>query len=1088
MIDFQPVQINLEEKNARQKKEIKKFKKSFCGFFISHYRFSILLILVIVFFGGTALISLPRESEPEVEIPIGIVTTVYSGASPSDVEELITNKLEDEFKTLENVKQITSNSANSISSVVVEFEAEANLETSIRKLKDATDKAVTKLPDEAEDPYVSEIRMSDIPIIVFSLQGNFSQTELNTYSKILQQELENIPRVSRVGRSGNLKREFRVIINKEKLEGQGLNISGIVSAISFNNANLPVGDIKIDNINYQLRVQGEINNQQDLANLAITTKPDGTVIKLNDIAQVNDFFEEQQTISRLSLKNEPAQPTVSLAIYKRTGGNILKIISQSKEKISELQNNKTLPTNLNIITTSDNSQWVADDLNRLGKNAITTIIIIFVILFFVLGWREALIASTAIPLSFFLAFLFLDLQGQTLNGMVLFALVLSLGLLVDNIIVIMEGIYDNINAKKMEKLEGTLLAVKTFFWPVTSGTMTTVGAFLPMLLVSGIMGQYMGIIPKTVSAVLLSALFVSVTLIPAMASKILKKNLIKKHLNHEIETNHQNNSQTCLKFTIIRRKIRDHFFQGITKIKIKHENLLKNILPHKQKRKKYILISWILFVVFTSFPFIGILGIEMFPKIDIDYFYINIKTPIGSTIEVTNSIVKKVEDILYQTEDIDNFVTSIGSNVNVGLDWSGGSTSANKANITVNLIKSDERKNKSFEIADQIRSKVSLISQADIKIEELSAGPPSGKPVEVRIVGEDLTVLNDIANIIISELKAIEGAVDIDKDLEDSTGEFVLYPKNDILSKYGLNTLTFASILRQQVYGTDASEINLNNEEVKINVAINEKQLISINDVDNMLITTPTGQTVPLSVLTTKKFEPSLVTIKHQDGDRIVIVSANTKDITAKEIFSKLEKNMKNYQLPIGYKISYGGEMEDIQKSFQEIFLSFFVAIIIIATILVLQFDSFKQPLIIMSTLPLAMIGVFFGLSILRLEFSLPAFIGIVGLAGIVVNDAIILIDKINQNIYSDKMPLYTAILEASQSRMQPIFLTTITTVAGILPLGLSDPMWAGLAFSIVFGLTFATFLTLVMVPIMYVSLEGKRVAKYFNGEIGRND
>ena len=1063
--------------------EAKDYTKSFCGFFINNHRFSILLILAIVIFGGMALFSLPRESEPEVEIPFGNITTIYAGAAPGDVEKLITDKLEDELKSLNDVKRITSNSNTGISSVAVEFSAEADLDESMRKLREAVDKAKSKLPNEAEDPIVSEVSFSDIPIITFSLQGDFSQTELNSYSKALQEELESIPYVSKVSRSGNLDRQFKVEINRQELEGLSLTVGTVIQAIASGNASLPLGSLEINNINYQLRLEGEIEDINALKNLPITTRSDGTVIYLSDIAEVKDGFEKQASLARLSQEGQKALPTVSLQIYKRTGGNILNIIKEAKSQVDELKGHQILPDNLQVIITNDNAQFVAEDLDRLGKNAITTVIIIFIILLFVLGWREALIAGLAIPLSFLSAFLFLKLQGQTLNSMVLFALVLALGLLVDNIIVILEGIYDNINNKKMRPFEGTLLAVKSFFWPVTSGTMTTVAAFLPMLLVSGIMGQYMGILPKTVSAVLISALFISVTLIPAIAAKILKKNVIKKNGNG----NGQTEEIKAAAFTALRRKIRDHFLKGVKKIQTRHVNLLDKVLLNKKQRRKYIIVSWIIFVVMTSFPLLGLLKIEMFPKIDIDYFYVNIKTPLGSSLAVTDGVAKKVEDILYQTEDVDNFVTQIGSSASLNFTVGSSGGSANTANINVNLVDEKLRNRKSFEVAEELRRKFTAITEAEVKIEELTAGPPTGKPVDIRLTGYEIDALNRLADQVIADLKQIEGAVNIAKSVEDSTGEFVLYPKKEVLARYGLNNLSFASALRQTIYGIDASEVNLNNEDIKIYVALNEKNLIDLNDVENLLIATPSGQKVPISVLTEKKFEPNLAGISHLDGERIINVTADVEGKTAQEIFQAMQAKTDHYDLPSGYKITYGGEVEDIQQSFTEIFLSFIVSIILIAAILILQFNSFKQPLIIMSTLPLAMIGVFFGLTVLRLAFSLPAFIGIVGLAGIVVNDAIILIDKINKNIYTDRMALKPAIIEATQSRMQPIFLTTITTVAGILPLGLSDPLWAGLSFSIIFGLTFATFLTLVMVPITYVSLEGKRVAKFFNGEVKRN-
>ncbi|MBT4764280.1 efflux RND transporter permease subunit [bacterium] len=1055
-------------------KAARKFSNSFFGFFIKNFRFSYIIILAILIAGAISLSQLPREAEPEIVIPIGVVTTIYPGASPNDVEELITDELEKEFKSLDDVKTITSSSGLGVSSVVVEFMAEADYQTSIRKLKDATDTASPNLPDEAEDPIVIEIRNSDFPIITFSLAGDFSQSQLNAYAETIQDELKKISNINKVNIMGKLDTEFSVKINKEKLEGFDIDLNSVVSQIGMLNNNFPIGNVTIDDVKYQIRLEGKISEVQELNTFPIGNI-NNTVIYLSDVADITEGFKEQNTKSRLSLNGEKANPTISLQVYKKPGGNIISIIEEAKETVKELEETNVLPQNLKVLITGDNAKWVAEDLNRLGNNAIITIVLIFIILTIFMGYKQALIAGLAIPLTFLSAFFWLNMQGQTLNSMVLFSLVLGLGLLVDTAIVIIEGIHHNITDYKLGAYDSALYSVKVFKWPLIAGTMTTVFAFLPMLLVSGVMGEYMGIIPKTVSAVLLSSLFISLTLVPAIAYRSLKW----KHDKTFDPRSDDDNNKCCDE-----SKLKSHntkLLKKITKFKARYEKYLRDLLPNKKKRRKLILTMWLLFAVAMLFPITGILKIEMFPKVDVDYFVINIKAAEGSTLEVTEKIVEDVEAILYGISDVDNFVTSIGTSQSIGTtDFFGGGSSntTHLANITVNLKDSDLRDKVSYVISDEVREKLKQITNADTDIIELGAGPPSGSPVEVRILGDKIEELDSLANQIMEKLKNIEGTQDVKKSLKEASGEFVLTPNKEILGKYGLNSLSLAFRLRQAIYGVDASEISRSGEDIKIRVSYNKEKIKDFIDLNNSLITTPTGVQVPLGILIKEEFKPSFTSINHKDNDRIVYVNSNVEnDYTAADIFKELQKEVDVMNLPQGYKISMGGELEDIEKSYREIFYSFIISIILIAGILVLQFNSFRQPFIILFTLPLALIGVFGGLALIRLNFSLPAFIGIVGLSGIVVNDAIILIDRINTNL-KNKMPFYEAIIDAGMSRMQPIFLTTITTIAGILPLGLSDEVWAGLAFSIVFGLAIATVLTLVVVPVLFVSLEGKRLLK----------
>ncbi|MEA3449853.1 MAG: efflux RND transporter permease subunit [Patescibacteria group bacterium] len=1036
--------------NEKLNKALKKESKSIAGFFIRNYRFTYLIIFFIVIAGAYSISTIEREAEPEIKVPFAVVTTIYPGANPSDIEELITDKIETEIKNLDDLKIYTSESGSGVSSIFVEFQAEADLDDSFDKLREATDKAEPNLPGEAETPIVTEINFNDFPIVTYSLTGNYNEVELKSFADVLQNEFESINDVSKAIIIGGLTREFQIIANKGQLANYNISLNKIVSAISLSNFSLPAGDIEIDDYKYSVRVIGRFKNINDLNDIVVATV-NNTPIYLRDLAKIKDDFKEKTSESKIGFPGELSCNTISLQVYKATGGNILNIVDDSNAKINELKKNNTLPENLIIQKTNDSSVFIKDNLYTLGSSAVITVILINLILMLILSFRGAVITAMSVPLAFLMAFTFLYLEGLTLNSMVLFSLVLSLGLMVDNAIVIIEGINEYVSKHKKTMLEAALLSVWNFKWAITSGTMTTVAAFLPMLLVSGILGEYLSIMPQTVSVMLLSSLAIALVVIPTLATRFIK---IKSNGSH----NHRN-------------KKRHQYISGFTKkLQNKYQVFMHDILPNKKKRRTIIASAWILLVIAVIIPASGLMKIEMFPKIDLDYFLLNIELPVGATLNQSRPITREVEKIVASIPELDNYVSNIGNSAVLGFGDS-GSSGTHLANLTINLIDKGERERKSYEIADDLRSKLKNISGAKITVNELSAGPPSGSPIEIRIFGNDLKNIDTTTKNIMSYLQEVDGTVNVRNTLKEAAGEFTFSINKQKADFYGLNNTSIASALRQALYGISATEINLDGEDVDVTVRLDSDSFTKVEDLEEIILATKQGEKITLKEVANVKIEPALLSINHRDGQKVALVEADTtQEADLQKILADLDAHTAQMNLPKDVSIQVGGEVEDIEQSFRELFMSMGLAIIFIAFILVLQFNSFKQPFIIIFSVPLAFIGVIAGLNILQMPFSFTTFIGIVSLTGIVVNDAIVLIDRINKNI-KDGLEFYEAIIEGGIARMQPIFLTTITTITGVFPLIFASELWRGLSVSMIFGLMTSTVLVLVVIPLIYAGL-----------------
>lgn len=1063
-------------------KEAREFEKSPWIFFVKKNKLTYLIIIFLLIFGLLTIKTLPKELNPEVQIPIAVVATVHPGASPADVEQQVTEKIENQVGDLEGVKRLTSTSSLGISSVVVEFEAGSDLDTSIRKLKDKVGQ-VTDLPEDAMTPNVVEISLSDQPILTAALSGgNYDLIEIKSFGENLKDRLKGIPYVSDVKVIGGQEKEIRVDIDPAKLAQYNLSISQVIGQISANNIDFPIGSVQLENYNYSVRFQGQFKQLYQIRAMVVGSKDDIPVY-LSDVADVSEGLSTEYSKSRLSVGGEEPQTAVSIQIYKKTGGDITAVVDEAKKRIEQARGSD-YPQDLNVEVTLDLSQYITDSINTLSANGLQTVLLILVLLFFFLGWREALIAGLSVPFSFFVAFITMSLFGESLNFISLFSLVLALGLLVDSAVVIVEGMYEKVANFGLTGYQSAILTIKEYAAPLLSGMLTTVAAFFPLLFVIGIFGEFIKTLPIVVISTLTAALFVSLTIIPAVGASFM--NPVKNgSVSDDIDDVTRSAPRSlfgkiCRKIGLLckgkarKKRIASRVFDYFAR---KYYNFLPRIISTKKNRKLLIGGTWLLLVVSFALPALGFLKVQSFAPTDSDYFFVNLKMPNGTALEKTNQVAVDIEEVLRNEPQVVNFVTSVGAGLGLepGSSSQGSTSSSNKAFFQVNLVKKENRDEKSTKIVDRVRSELDQkITQGEVTIQEEQSGPPSGSAVEARVQGDDLIVLDDLATKIKDELAQIPTVIEAKTSVETSSGELVFVPNKDVLAQNGLSVAQVGAELRTGVNRNTDENIKKSGDEIVIDVGYEQDKLKTVEGLKGIPVKTPTGKTMYISELGKLEFTASLASISHYDKDRTVTITADTQGGNPTEITNALKEKINNVDIPSGYRVDFGGESQDLQETFTDMFTKMIIGIILILFILIIQFNSYRQVLIILFTIPLAMIGVIWGMTLARLIVDIPSFIGIVSLAGIVVNNAIILIDEINRQLKQGG-GLVESVRDAGKIRLRPVFLTTITTVFGLLPLSITQPDWRNMGFTIIFGLTFSTFLTLVVVPTIYVSFYRKK-------------
>ncbi len=1016
-------------------------------FFLKKREFTALLMATLIGLGTYAVFVIPKESAPEVIVPIGIVTTVYPGASASDIEELITNKLEDAIENVDGLESLTSTSRDDVSSITAEFNASADIDKSIQDLKDAVDSAKGELPRDANDPIVTEVNFADQPILVLSISSDLSPAALTALGETMQDEFGGVRGVSDVVVSGTRERQIQVIVKEEALRTYNLSVGAVSQALALGNLSVPVGIIATEGIEYAIRFEGELVTAEDIERLPVGTFA-GQPVYVRDIATVNDSVARESSISRVSVDGQPSEAAMTLSIFKKAGADVTEVTDNARAKLEALKAPGGVLQNSQILVVFDQGEQVRKDLFELVRAGMETVGLVVLCLLLTIGWRESLVAALSIPLSFVIAFIGLYLSGNTINFVSLFALILAVGILVDSGIVVTEAIHT-----RMRKLgtpsDAAEKAIREYAWPLIAGTMTTVAVFAPLFFLSGITGEFIASIPFTIIFVLVASIFVALGLVPLIAI-YLTKNASSNHFE-ELQEEYTLRAQAWYREKLVA------FLQNI-----RHQRIL--------------LWGLALGLIFAfALPMTGLLKVIFFPPEDVDYVFIEIETKQGTPVTQTDLIVRAIEEVLYEKEYVTAFAATAGS----GSSFTGSTDAGGKfANITVTL--EEEREQSSAEISSDLRADLAHIEGAIISITEQQNGPPTGAPVFVKFTGEDLDELLLAADNAERLLTSIAGTRDIEASTKSNATEFVLTIDKAKASALGVSPAAIGELLRTAVFGVNATTISRNGEDIdivlKLDIDPNAKDLaatpaVTLEALRTLEVQSLSGATVPLSSVMSETLAPANAAINHEDKKRLVTVSAyTTEGVVAGEVVAEFQKRTAELQLPDGVAVDYGGEAEDVNQSFTEMFIALIVGLLLMLAILVLSFNSIRYSLYLLLAVPYSLIGVFFGLAATGLALSFTSLLGVIALAGVIINHAIILMDSMITHKASTGVTqsLLDNVADAAVSRLRPIVLTTITTVVGMIPLSRISDFWSPLAFAIMFGLLFAMILTLLLVPMLY--------------------
>ncbi|MDD5438317.1 MAG: efflux RND transporter permease subunit [Patescibacteria group bacterium] len=1104
-----------------------KLRKSWLNFFVSNFRVVILIIILLTGWGIYSFASLPRESNPEVKIPIAVVVTTYPGASPADMEELVTKKIETSIAGLKGISKITSNSANSVSSIRVEFDSSVNLDDAMRSLRDQVNDSKKNLPADANDPSVMAVSLDDSPIWIASFSSPVDGFTLRKEADDIKDELEKIPGVRQVNISGGDQREFEIAYDPQKLTYYNLSPDQANQLVKAANLAVPAGSFEGQKYSFPVRADGRFWTDEALGNLPLLHTDDGAQVLLRDIATVKENAIEKTVFSRYAHDGQTSQENVTIQVVKKTGGNIIQTVGEVQSKMDEMVGKMPKGTSYGVIVSY--ADQINSDFSHLIRDFLLTIILVALVLFLIVGFKEAFVAGLAVPLVFFATFGVMGLIGVTLNFLSMFSLILALGLLVDDAIVVVSATKQYMNTGKFTPEEAVLLVLNDFKVVLTTTTLTTVWAFLPLLVSTGIIGEFIKSIPITVSTTLIASLFIAlfinhplaavlerirltknfffvilsglallalglgmvafpyglaIAVIPTVALGILLRWYMRGGKGR-LEGNQRLSEAEWRDDDLIKQKLKSqanghesgfwtklmHGIVNFDRLVPVYEKYLRKILATKRTRWMTLGSIFLLFCAAVALPLTGAVQSEFFPRTDSDTISISIEAPTGLKLDETDGIVRKVEGKLLSYPEISSYSAIIG-NGGAGSQLStGSSNSSNLANITIKLKDSSERKRRSFEISDAMQKDFNNIREATITASAQSMGPPAGSDFEAQISGDDLQELDKIAQELKPELASINGVVNPQISLKMAPADYTFMLDPARLELYNLNAAYVGSVLRTAIAGTEVTTVILDGQEVPVTARFDKTKIPNLEAIQNIQILNNAKQPVFLKDVATIQLEPSVDAITRIDKKRTTVLTAsvNGANKPANVVKEFQDRVARNHKLPEGYSINYGGQNEQNTESVTSILKAMIIAVLLIISTLVIQFNSFRKSLIVLVTIPLGLIGVFFGLALTGITLSFPGLIGIVALFGIVVKNAIILVDKINLNLKSG-IPFTESIVDAGKSRLEAIFITSICTILGMIPITLSNATWTALGSAVIFGLILSSFFTLFIVPTLFMT------------------
>lgn len=1106
------------------------------------------ITFLIVVMGINSYISLPKDSYPEIEQPIVYIGTSYPGNSPVDIENLVTRTIEKEVNTIAEVDNIKSTSVQDYSTIIVEFLAETDIEDALTKVKDAVDRAKPDLPsDLPADPNVFELNFSEFPILNINLSGDYSLEELNEYAEYLEDEIEKITEVSKVEIRGIDEKEVQINVDPYLMEARNVSFTDIENAVSAENITLSGGSLLDDGVRRTIRVLGEFSEPTQMEDIIVKHEK-GNIVYLRDIAEIAFDYKERANYARLNGK-----PVVMVDVVKRSGENLLNATDKINAVLEDVRANY-FPADLDVVITNDQSDMTREQVSSLENNIISGVILVVLVLLFFLGTRNALFVGIAIPLSMFMAFLILGIFGVTINMMVLFSLIMALGMLVDNGIVVVENVY-RLMEEGVKPMQAAKQGVGEVAMPIISSTATTLAAFLPLAFWPGLMGQFMRFLPITLIITLSSSLFVALVINPVFIYTFMKVGksevVFKKIWRNTLLLWVIGVTMLVLDFTVMGNLL---VLLGILIV------LNVYVLTPLSQRFQAVFLPWLeglynstltfalkgknpyFFFTGTVLMLFGAIGLMVaftpkvifFPVNQPKYVNVFIEFPVGTDIETTNEFAlmaeqrvdKIIEPYRYMVESV---VTKVGQDTSDPNDPSavGQAETPNKARITVNFTEFKERVDPETgeiqmtdAVLNKVREEIGEYPGVSITIDKDAAGPPTGKPVAIEVSGEnveELIALTERMKNYINE-SGIEGIEYLKTNMETGKPELIVDIDREKARRFGVSTSSIANEIRTSLFGKEISKYKQGEDDYEIQLRLKEKYRYDMDALMNKSITfrdqsDGTMHQVPISAIARADLSSTYGSVRRIDMKRVITLSSNVLGgYNPTEVNDQIKALLADFEMPRGYAFKFGGEQEKQAEEMAFLSNALLLAVFLIFMIIVSQFNKVTAPFIIMTSVLLSTIGVFLGLVIFQMDFVvIMTMIGIISLAGIVVNNAIVLIDfiELSRRRRADKLgverlpfhEIVIAVREAGKTRLRPVLLTAITTILGLIPLAIGINIdfvkffgeydadfymggdnvifWGPMSWTIIFGLAFATFLTLVIVPVMYLIMA--RINRYFN-------
>lgn len=1079
-------------------------KNNFIGnitrFFVDHFQMAILLILLITGLGISGVLLLPKESLPEIVFPAMIIQTIYPGASPEDVEDLITDKIEARLGDLDDLDEIQSDSSFGYSVVTLIFVEDTDMDK--KKLEVDNELSDISFPEGVDKPTTTTFSTSEIPLLQFSISGEYSIFALTSFAEDLKDGIEGISGVDEVNIFGGLDREIHVNINQSKMMEYGVSVTDIQQAIAALNVGFPVGEADLSGQRYNLRIDEKVTTAEDIENIVIRT-PRGSLVFIRDVADVVDTSEDiKQYNTTFISENESklAFSSILIEVLRKTESDVVGS-SAAVQKYIEEQRGTLYPEDLLVNVSSDLANDVERDLSSIQSSALSGLIVVILVLFLFIGFKESIIVSITIPMTLLVTLGVLDSFGISLNGLSILGLIVALGLLVDNSIIVMENM-DRLGKLGADANAAAIKGVNQVGFPVMAATLTTIAAFFPLAILPGIMGAFINTIPKTIIIALSASFLVAITITPSIYARIMKKRGvgILHKIGHSLKLDSKmmiviekilsvmlvialayyafSGSATDVNLGLyaavffgVLMSFKAFMFTGTSfeegPVIEWYQSFIRSILSKRWRKGLVILIGFSVLVGSFGLIGAGFVKVSFFPPNEPISMSILVDTPGGTTLEETADIVREVELYLKTVPDIKSYNATIGGN------------EVDRAVVIATFLDKEEMSKDGFEIIIEAEAALSKVAGAKILISgSMGQGPPVGKPVSLKITGSDLDEMKRLADAYAEVYATIPGVYNIDITAKDGVPQIYINILERKAQRMGLSVSQIAQQLRSRVDGLVATTLKADREEVDVVVMMDDINFKDIHSIQSIHIQTPFGDMIPLTSIAVLEEVSGLASIKHIDKERIITLEADLKQgFNINDITNEFERKSMGIDVPSGIKKAYGGDIEGIQESFADLLRSMFLAVFLVFIILSVQFNSVAQPFAIMMTVPMAMIGVIVGLGITGNDFGFYAFMGLVALVGIAVNDAIVLIDFMNY-LRSTGKNLMDAIVEAGAIRFNPVLATTLTTIGGVLPLAFRDAYYAQFSFSLVFGLLVTTILTLIFIPIFYSIIEGFKMKR----------